>query len=66
MLITMLYTGYTEDVLGYIRASVAKTMLADLKDSVRSNRSLDIKDKYGSTAVRFLPRVHHFSDKGNV
>lgn len=54
-------TGYTEDVLGYIRASVAKTMLADLKDSVRSNRSLDIKDKYGSTAVRFLPKVHNFS-----
>lgn len=44
-------TGYTDDVLGYIRASVAKTMLADLKDSVRFNRSLDIKDKYGSTAV---------------
>ena len=37
--------------MGYIRASVAKTMLADLKDSVRSSRSLDIKDKYGSTAV---------------
>lgn len=47
----MIEAGYTEDVLGYIRASVAKTMLADLKDSVRSNRSLDIKDKYGSTAT---------------
>ena len=26
-------------------------MLADLKDSVKNNRSLNIKDKYGSTAV---------------
>ncbi|XP_065916033.1 protein phosphatase 1 regulatory inhibitor subunit 16B-like [Dysidea avara] len=47
----MTEAGYTEDVLGYIRASVAKTMLADLKDSVRSERTLDIKDKYGTTAA---------------
>ena len=26
-------------------------MLADLKDSVKNDRSLNIKDKYGSTAV---------------
>ena len=51
--------GYTDDVLGYIRASMAKTMLADLKDSVRSNRSLDIKDKYGSTAVSTKLLLQH-------
>ncbi len=43
--------GYTDDVLEYIRISVPKTMLADLKDSVRNDRSLNIKDKYGSSAV---------------
>ena len=26
-------------------------MLADLKDSVKNDRSLNVKDKYGSTAV---------------
>ena len=44
-------TGYTEDVLGYIRESVAKTMLADLKDSVRNNRDVNLQDKYGAAAV---------------
>ena len=46
-----LFAGYTDDMLEYIRASVAKTMLADLKDSVKNNRSLNIKDKYGTAAV---------------
>ena len=45
------FAGYTEDVLGYIRESVAKTMLADLKDSVRNDRDLNIQDKYGASAV---------------
>ena len=44
-------SGYTDDVCKYIRASVPKTMLADLKDSVKSNRSVNIQDKYGATAV---------------
>ena len=43
--------GYTEDVLEYIRISVPKTMLADLKDSVKSGRSLNVQDRYGATAV---------------
>ena len=43
--------GYTDDVLEYIRISVPKTMLADLKDSVKNNRSLNIQDKYGTSAV---------------
>lgn len=37
--------------MDYIHASVPKNMLADLKDSVRNNRSLNIQDKYGATAV---------------
>ena len=44
-------TGYTDDVLEYIRISVPKTMLADLKDSVRNGRSLNVQDKYGTSAV---------------
>ena len=44
-------TGYTDDVLEYIRVSVPKTMLADLKDSVKNGRSLNIQDRYGATAV---------------
>lgn len=44
-------TGYTDDVLEYIRVSVPKTMLADLKDSVKNERSLNIQDRYGATAV---------------
>ena len=43
--------GYTDDVLEYIRVSVPKTMLADLKDSVKQGRSLNIQDKYGTSAV---------------
>ncbi len=43
--------GYTEDVLEYIRVSVPKNMLADLKDSVKNDRSVNIQDKYGATAV---------------
>ena len=31
--------------------SVPKNMLADLKDSVRQGRSLNLQDKYGATAV---------------
>lgn len=38
-------------MLEYIRISVPKTMLADIKDSVRNNRSLNIQDKYGTSAV---------------
>ncbi len=47
----MICPGYTDDVLEYIRVSVAKTMLADIKDSVRNNRTLNIQDKYGASAV---------------
>ena len=43
--------GFTDDVLEYIRESVPKTMLADLKDSIKQSRSLNVQDKYGSTAV---------------
>ena len=43
--------GYTDDVLEYIRVSVPKNMLADLKDSVKQGRSLNLQDKYGATAV---------------
>ena len=31
--------------------SVPKTMLADLKDSVRNSRTLNLQDKYGASAV---------------
>ena len=43
--------GFTDDVLEYIRVSVPKNMLADLKDSVKQGRSLNVQDKYGATAV---------------
>ncbi len=49
--VALCYPGYTDDVLGYIRESVAKNMLADLKDSVKNNRSLNLQDKYGASAV---------------
>ncbi len=48
---TSISVGYTEDVLEYIRVSVPKTMLADLKDSVKNNRDLNMQDKYGCSAV---------------
>ncbi len=51
-------TGYTEDVLGYIRESVAKNMLADLKDSVKNGRSLNMQDKYGAAAVSEHSQSH--------
>lgn len=47
----MIEAGYTEDVLEYIRVSVPKTMLADLKDSVKNNRDLNMQDKYGCSAL---------------
>ena len=34
--------------------SVPKNMLADLKDSVKQGRSLNIQDKYGATAVSVM------------
>ena len=46
--------GFTDDVLEYIRVSVPKNMLADLKDSVKQGRSLNVQDKYGATAVSLL------------
>ena len=48
---TFTATGYTDDVLEYIRVSVPKNMLADLKDSIKQGRSLNVQDKYGATAV---------------
>ena len=51
--------GYTDDVLEYIRVSVAKTMLADIKDSVRNNRTLNIQDKYGASAVSCVRGAWH-------
>ena len=44
-------TGYTDDTCQYIRASIPKTMMADLKDSIKSGRSINVQDKYGATAV---------------
>ena len=43
--------GLTDDLLQRLRENTPKSLLADLKDSVKSNRSLDMKDKYGATAV---------------
>ena len=43
--------GHTEDMVEYLHKSVPVTMLADLKDSVRNNRDINIMDKYGATAV---------------
>ena len=43
--------GLTEDLLQRLRENTPKSMLADLKDSVKCNRSLDVKDKYSATAV---------------
>ena len=43
--------GMTDDLLQQLRGNVPNTMLADLKDSLRSGRSLDIKDGSGATAV---------------
>ena len=44
-------TGNTEDMIEYLHKSVPVTMLADLKDSIRNNRDINIMDKYGATAV---------------
>ena len=49
-----LLVGLTDDLLQRLRENTPKSLLADLKDSVKSNRSLDIKDKYGATAVSGL------------
>ena len=43
--------GHTEDMVEYLHKSVPVTMLADLKDSVRNNRDINVMDKYGATAV---------------
>ena len=45
--------GYTDDVCKFIRGSIPNTMLADLKDSVKAKRSINVQDKYGATAVEF-------------
>ena len=50
----MSVAGFTDDVLEYIRVSVPKNMLADLKDSVKQGRCLNVQDKYGATAVSLL------------
>ena len=47
----MHHTGHTEDMIEYLHKSVPVTMLADLKDSMRNNRDINIMDKYGATAV---------------
>ena len=47
----LLFAGHTEDMVEYLHKSVPVTMLADLKDSVRNNRDINIMDKYGATAV---------------
>ena len=51
---TLCGAGFTDDVLEYLRVSVPKNMLADLKDSVKQGRSLNIQDKYGATAVSVM------------
>ena len=43
--------GLTDDLLQRLRENTPKSLLADLKDSVKNDRSLNIKDKYGATAV---------------
>lgn len=48
---TYLLIGYTDDVCKFIRASIPNTMLADLKDAVKNDRSVNVQDKYGATAV---------------
>ena len=45
------FTGYTDDVCKYLRDSVPKTMLADLKEFVSNGGSVNTKDKYGASAV---------------
>lgn len=43
--------GYTDDVCKYLRDSVPKTMLADLKEFVSNGGSVNTKDKYGASVV---------------
>ena len=38
--------------------SVPKTMLADLKDSVKTGRSLNVQDKFGGTAVSHVEFIY--------
>lgn len=59
-----MFAGYTDDVLEYIRGSVPKTMLADLKDSVKNNRCLNLQDKYGTSAVSSTSWQVVYLDKG--
>ncbi|XP_011409906.2 PREDICTED: protein phosphatase 1 regulatory subunit 16A-like [Amphimedon queenslandica] len=47
----MLEEGYTDDVCKYLRDSVPKTMLADLKAFVSDGGSVNTKDKYGASAL---------------
>ena len=50
--------GNTEDMIEYLHKSVPVTMLADLKDSVRNNRDINVMDKYGATAVSGQKEKH--------
>ena len=43
--------GLTDDLLQQLRGNVPNTMLADLKDSLRNGRSLNLQDSSGATAV---------------
>ena len=51
--------GNTEDMIEYLHKSVPVTMLADLKDSVRNNRDINVMDKYGATAVSGQKEKHN-------
>ena len=54
---TLPYVGMTDDLLQQLRGNVPNTMLADLKDSLKTGRSLDIKDSSGATAVSLHVRL---------
>ena len=45
-------------MIEYLHRSVPVTMLADLKDSVRNARDINVMDKYGATAVSRLNIVY--------
>ena len=48
-------------MIEYLHKSVPVTMLADLKDSVRNNRDVNLMDKYGATAVSLCTMYLHVS-----
>lgn len=55
--------GYTDDVCKYLRDSVPKTMLADLKEFLSNGGSVNNKDKYGASIVSWFYFYRWSSDE---